>query len=138
VEVCAHALALTRKKRLNFFLIFLKICEHAVALTRENAELFHLDRRLQVHHDGVTPWAAARAASLMPPHSLPLEEGSQGGQVGERGEGVGGGGLRGFDLLVSNPPYIPAAQLLGLDAEVRDFEDHVALDGGEDGASNLI
>jgi release factor glutamine methyltransferase len=38
-----------------------------------------------------------------------------------------------FDIIVSNPPYIPAADIAGLEPEVRDFDPHVALDGGEDG-----
>lgn len=38
-----------------------------------------------------------------------------------------------FDLIVSNPPYIPTAQIASLPAEVRDFEPRVALDGGPDG-----
>jgi release factor glutamine methyltransferase len=38
-----------------------------------------------------------------------------------------------FDLLVSNPPYIPSAEIPGLQAEVREFDPHSALDGGEDG-----
>jgi release factor glutamine methyltransferase len=38
-----------------------------------------------------------------------------------------------FDLLVSNPPYIPSADILKLDPEVRCFDPHQALDGGADG-----
>ncbi len=38
-----------------------------------------------------------------------------------------------FDLIVSNPPYIPTAEILTLDHEVRDHDPHLALDGGDDG-----
>jgi release factor glutamine methyltransferase len=38
-----------------------------------------------------------------------------------------------FDLIVSNPPYIPAYDVLGLDVEVRDHDPHLALAGGPDG-----
>jgi release factor glutamine methyltransferase len=38
-----------------------------------------------------------------------------------------------FDLIVSNPPYVPVAQRDGLQREVRDFEPHVALFAGETG-----
>ncbi|MFM2244553.1 MAG: hypothetical protein RL071_627 [Pseudomonadota bacterium] len=40
---------------------------------------------------------------------------------------------RPIDVVVSNPPYIPTADIAGLDPEVRDFEPHLALDGGADG-----
>lgn len=38
-----------------------------------------------------------------------------------------------FDCLVSNPPYIPTAELAELPHEVADFESALALDGGPDG-----
>jgi release factor glutamine methyltransferase len=39
----------------------------------------------------------------------------------------------GFDLIVSNPPYIRSADIAGLSIEVRDYDPLGALDGGADG-----
>ena len=41
--------------------------------------------------------------------------------------------LRDFDLILCNPPYIPTLDIRRLDPSVRDYEPHIALDGGEDG-----
>ena len=38
-----------------------------------------------------------------------------------------------FELVTANPPYIPSGDIGGLDADVRDFEPRLALDGGADG-----
>lgn len=38
-----------------------------------------------------------------------------------------------FDLILSNPPYIPSADIDGLDPEVAKWEPRLALDGGPDG-----
>jgi release factor glutamine methyltransferase len=38
-----------------------------------------------------------------------------------------------FDLILSNPPYIPSARIDTLETEVRDHEPRGALDGGADG-----
>jgi release factor-specific protein-(glutamine-N5) methyltransferase len=38
-----------------------------------------------------------------------------------------------FNLIASNPPYIPAEEIEGLQREVKDFEPRLALDGGADG-----
>ena len=38
-----------------------------------------------------------------------------------------------FDLIVANPPYVTSEEMKSLDPSVRNFEPHLALDGGEDG-----
>ncbi len=41
-----------------------------------------------------------------------------------------------FDLVVSNPPYIPSGEIAGLAAEVREHDPAGALDGGADGLNS--
>jgi release factor glutamine methyltransferase len=50
-----------------------------------------------------------------------------------RTEWAAGFGDHSFDLVVSNPPYIPSDDIPGLDPEVRDHDPVLALDGGPDG-----
>jgi release factor glutamine methyltransferase len=50
-----------------------------------------------------------------------------------RTEWATGFGDDSFDLVVSNPPYIPSDDIPGLDPEVRDHDPVLALDGGPDG-----
>ena len=38
-----------------------------------------------------------------------------------------------FDMIISNPPYIPNRELEELPISVRDYEPHLALFGGDDG-----
>lgn len=38
-----------------------------------------------------------------------------------------------FDIIMSNPPYIPTGEIQELEPEVRDYEPRIALDGGSDG-----
>ena len=60
-------------------------------------------------------------------------------QVTERIEFFHGDGFAalpektGFDLLISNPPYIASTEIAMLAPEVRDFDPRIALDGGVDG-----
>ena len=44
-------------------------------------------------------------------------------------DGIGGT----FDILVSNPPYIPRGEIGGLPRDVRNYDPVQALEGGEDG-----
>ncbi len=50
-----------------------------------------------------------------------------------RGDWTAGLGDAGFDLVVSNPPYIASHIIETLEPEVRDHEPRLALDGGLDG-----
>lgn len=38
-----------------------------------------------------------------------------------------------FDIITANPPYVTTAEMAQLPPEVRDFEPHLALEGGTDG-----
>lgn len=49
------------------------------------------------------------------------------------GAGIGAALMGCFDLVVSNPPYIPTAILSDMSREVIDYEPALALDGGADG-----
>lgn len=78
--------------------------EAAISLTEENAIRCQVRERLSLHHCTAKDFG--------------LEWDSDGDR---------------FDLIVSNPPYIPSNEIQELQADVRDFEDHGALDGGADG-----
>ena len=64
-------------------------------------------------------------------------ENAQAAGVAERADFIRADWLRGigagFDVVVSNPPYITRAELAGLSREVRDHDPLTALDGGADG-----
>ena len=38
-----------------------------------------------------------------------------------------------FDIIISNPPYIPSNEIKFLETEVKDYDPILALDGGNDG-----
>ncbi|WZO96640.1 peptide chain release factor N(5)-glutamine methyltransferase [Isosphaeraceae bacterium EP7] len=68
--------------------------------------------------------ARANAKELVLEHQVTFHEGSLLEPLADLGP---------FDLIISNPPYIKAGDLAGLEVGVRDYEPHLALDGGPDG-----
>ncbi|MBI5386330.1 MAG: peptide chain release factor N(5)-glutamine methyltransferase [Verrucomicrobia bacterium] len=86
-----------------------------------------------------TPFATVHAVEVSPEAVALAKENSARHNVSDRvclycGDGFAAlpPGLQ-FDLLVSNPPYIPSAEIATLQPEVRDFDPRLALDGGADG-----
>ncbi len=51
--------------------------------------------------------------------------------------GVGEGPDEGFDLILSNPPYISEADMAKLAPEISQYEPRLALDGGPDGLESI-
>jgi release factor glutamine methyltransferase len=89
----------------------LDISPAALAIARDNAAALGLtDRITFIESDLLTALSTPQPYSLLPiPCSLP------------------------FDLIVSNPPYIPLTDATTLAPEVRDHEPHAALFAGDDG-----
>lgn len=83
----------------------LDLSPDALRIARANATAYRLADRIRFHHgDGF----AALSSEFRTPNS-------------------------GFDLIVTNPPYIPAAEVETLQPEVRDHDPRLALVGGDDG-----
>ena len=101
------AIALSLLHELPGCLVYATDCEEeALALAAENAEALLGDgaRRLELRRDDLASSFIADVAS----HGH-------------------------FDVVVSNPPYIPTAEYEQLPAEILHFESRTALDGGADG-----
>lgn len=85
------------------------------------------------------PAAHVVALDISPAALAVARENAQRNGVNQRVEfvcGDGFGALRPedrFDLIISNPPYIPGGEIASLQPEVRDFDPRGALDGGADG-----
>src|ERR1035437_4085342 len=92
----------------------------ALALAKENAARNNVTGQIQfLQGDGFVALA---------------NESERGQLVRELGDANARTGCpRYFDLIISNPPYIPSAEIATLQPEVRDFDPRAALDGGADG-----
>jgi release factor glutamine methyltransferase len=77
---------------------------------------------------GVDTSESALAVAHENAHALGLTERAK-FRRGDWDEGI----EPGFDIVLSNPPYIPSGDIDGLQPEVASFEPRLALDGGVDG-----
>jgi release factor glutamine methyltransferase len=90
------------------------ISTDALALAKENAARNNVAERIEFFQgNGFATWEGRRAGD--PNSGTATRRPSQ------------------FDLIISNPPYIPSAEIKTLQPEVRDFDPRGALDGGADG-----
>jgi release factor glutamine methyltransferase len=99
------------------------ISADALALAKENAGRINVADRIEfLQGDG---FAALHSEGRVPqaPESNNENGGSQSSPLRKME----------FDLIISNPPYIPSAEIAALQPEVRDFDPRAALDGGADG-----
>jgi len=102
------------------------ISPEALALARENAARNNVTDRIEfLLGDG---FAALHSEERVPRAPNP---------TGKEDRASQSSALRKmeFDLIISNPPYIPSAEIATLQPEVRDFDPRAALDGGADGLS---
>ena len=97
------------------------ISADALALAKENAGRNNVADRIEfLQGDGFAALQnVGQASCLSPSEKKKLE--------------TGGTPVLHFDLIISNPPYIPSAEIAALQPEVRDFDPRAALDGGADG-----
>ena len=95
------------------------ISADALALAKENAERNNVAAHIEfLQGDGFAALAAVGQASRLSSSET---------------KATGWKSVPLFDLIVSNPPYIPSAEIATLEPEVRDFDPRAALDGGVDG-----
>ena len=97
------------------------ISADALALAKENAMRNGVVERIEfLQGDGFAALQNVGQASGLSPSETKKSE-------------TGATPVLRFDLIISNPPYIPSAEIATLQPEVRDFDPHAALDGGADG-----
>ena len=97
------------------------ISADTLALATANAVKNNVAERIEfVEGDGFPALGDVRQASRLP-------------RLEAQRPDAGGTPALLFDLIISNPPYIPTAEIETLQPEVRNFDPRAALDGGADG-----
>ncbi|MEK6693615.1 MAG: peptide chain release factor N(5)-glutamine methyltransferase [Nitrospirota bacterium] len=127
LDLCTGSgcIAVTLAKQLKDAKIFaVDISAKTLKVAKENARRHGVESRTDfIQGDLFEPFSPS------PESSPPRERKNKDRSSPLRGEGW----VRGFDLIVSNPPYIPGDEIDLLQREVKDYELREALDGGPDG-----
>jgi release factor glutamine methyltransferase len=98
------------------------VSPNALALAKQNAGRHNAAERIEfVQSDGFAALENRWGERPHEPGGNAIADGSPGVSPHQ------------FDLIISNPPYIPSAEIATLQSEVRDFDPRAALDGGADG-----
>lgn len=110
-------------------LVALDASAQALGVAKQNAELNGVSERIEFFHgNGFAALTRAESSNCGEPFSQ---------TKANLPNSLAGGPSHltdtKFDLIVSNPPYIPTAEIATLQTEVRDFDPGLALDGGADG-----
>ena len=101
------------------------ISTDALALAKENAARHNVTEQIEfLQSDGFAALVSEGRVTRVPESNAATEIGDSQSSSLRR---------MGFDLIISNPPYIPSAEIATLQPEVRDFDPRSALDGGGDG-----
>jgi len=105
--------------------VAMDVSPDALALARENAAQNNVAERIEfVQGDGFAALHnESEGGAPRRPDSPKEEWGSRNSPLRKME----------FDLIISNPPYIPSAEIATLQPEVCDFDPRGALDGGVDG-----
>ena len=99
----------------------LDVSPEALALAKENAAANNVAERVEfLQSDGFAALTEQRGERSREPQENALTSSP-------------GVSPHQFDLIISNPPYIPSGEIATLQPEVRDFDPRAALDGGTDG-----
>jgi release factor glutamine methyltransferase len=100
------------------------ISADALALASQNAKRHNVEERIDfLQSDGFELTSEGRVTRV-PKSNTETEIGGSQSSPLRKNE---------FDLIISNPPYIPSTEIATLQPEVRDFDPRIALDGGTDG-----
>ncbi len=109
----------------NAKIIALDISADALALAKENAAKNNVSERIEfLQGDGFAALHSEGRVPRVPDSNAETKIRDSQSSSLRKWE---------FDLIISNPPYIPSAEIETLQPEVRDFDPRGALDGGADG-----